>query len=511
MMETQLPALIVVTPLLVGLGVPFVSNVRAVWGIATLTAFAVLGMALSLLGQVNTLVAASGNPSAFLSYAMGNWQIPWGIEYRVDPLNAFVVLIIALVAAVVTFYARLSIEQEIPGDRIRFFYAVWLLFITGLLGVTMTGDVFNVYVLLEISSLTSYVLIAMGKYHDRKALSASINYLILGTIGASFFLLGVGYLYSATGTLNMADMADKLSPLHDNRTVITAVVFLVIGLSIKMALFPLHGWLPNAHGYAPPIVSALLSAVTIKVSAYVLIRFLFSVLGPSLSFNSLPIAPLLLLSASFAILVGSYLAIQQATLKRLLAYSSVAQIGYIGLGFGLANEHGLTGALIHIFNHALTKGGLFLVSGIIVYRFGATDLAQLRGLGRRMPWTMAAFTAGGLGLIGVPLTAGFISKWYLVTGAMEKGLSFLPLIILLGSLLAVMYVWKIVELAYFQTAEPSGVAGVGGAVEQTVEEEPWSLVLPAWVLIGASVYFGIDASVSSWLAKNAAQVLLRAG
>ena len=186
-MQTHLPALIVVIPLLVGISTPLVRNARAAWGMAALTVCAVFGMAIQLLLQVNDLVRVSDNPAAFISYAMGNWQIPWGIEYRVDALNAFVVLIVAMIAAVVTVYARLSIEHEIPKDRIPFFYSLWLLFIAGLLGVTMSGDVFNVYVLLEISALTSYVLVAMGKYHDRRALSASINYLVLGTIGASFF------------------------------------------------------------------------------------------------------------------------------------------------------------------------------------------------------------------------------------------------------------------------------------------------------------------------------------
>jgi multicomponent Na+:H+ antiporter subunit D len=501
-MGDHLPALIVVVPLLAGLCTPFLSRGDKAWFLATLTTWSVFAMTITLLIQVNRMVNKPGNYGAFISYAMGNWKVPWGIEYRVDPANAFILLIIAMISAIVTLYARLSVRDEIPGDRIHFFYSLWLLFLTGLLGITITGDVFNVYVLLEISALASYVLVAMGKYRHRKALSASINYLVLGTIGASFFLIGVGYLYSVTGTLNMVDLADKVKSLHDNRTVITASVFLVIGLSIKMALFPLHGWLPNAHGHAPPIVSALLSAVAIKVSAYVMMRFLFSILGITLSFEKLPTAPLLMFFASLAILVGSYMAIQQSTLKRLLAYSSVAQIGYIALGVALANERGLTGAFIHIFNHALMKSGLFLVAGIVAYRFGGTELGQLRGLGRRMPFTMAAFTAGGLGLIGVPLTAGFISKWYLVMGALDKGLISLAFVILLGSVLAVIYVWRVVELIYLQSPlQP----------ERPVQEGPWSLVLPTWILIGASLYFGIDASLSSQLAHQAARTLLGVG
>ncbi|MDP6560444.1 MAG: proton-conducting transporter membrane subunit, partial [Candidatus Binatia bacterium] len=280
-----------------------------------------------------------------------------------------------------------------------------------------------------------------------------------------------------------------------------AVVFLLIGLGVKMALFPMHGWLPNAHGYAPPIVSALLSAVAIKVSAYVMIRFLFTILGVELSFAKLPTGQILLFCASFAILVGSYLATRQSSLKRMLAYSSVAQMGYITLGFALANESGLTGSIIHIFNHALMKSGLFLVAGIIIFGVGEADLDHMRGLGRRMPFTMAAFTAGGLGLIGAPLTAGFISKWYLVMGAIQSDQLLLAAVILFGSLLAVVYVWRMVEAIYFQS--PRGSGG-------EVSEAPWALVLPAWVLIGASLYFGLDASLSTKLAGQAARLLLGA-
>jgi len=498
-MYSHLPALIVVFPLLVALLLPALGRGHKPWFAATLTTWAVLGMTLVLQLKVTGLLQNPATSAPFISYPIGNWRIPWGIEFRVDALNAFLLLIISMISAVVTFYARLSVASTIPPQRVRFFYSVWLLFITGLVGVTMTGDIFNVYVLIEISALTSYTLVAMGHYQSRKALSGSINYLILGTIGASFFLIGVGYLYSVTGTLNMADAAERLRPLHDNRAVITAFAFLLVGLSVKMALFPLHGWLPDAHGYAPPIVSALLSGVAIKVGAYVMIRLVFSVLGVEFSFSLLPTGPIILVLASLAILVGSYTAIQQSSLKRLLAYSSVAQIGYIALGFALANENGLTGSLIHIFNHALMKSGLFLVAGIVSYRLGEADVNSLAGLGRRMPFTMAALTAGGLGLIGVPLTSGFVSKWYLVSGSIDRGLIPLAAVILLGSLLAVVYVGKLVEIVYFRAVPESA---------KQITEGPWSMVVPAWILIGASIYFGVDASLSSTLAGQAARYLL---
>ncbi len=499
MIRDHLPALIVIVPLLAAVVMPMLGRGDKPWLCSTITAWAGFAMTIALHFQVSGLWQNSAARPAVLSYPIGNWQVPWGIEFRVDVLNAFILLVIAMISAVVTFYARLSIAQAIPPERVRFFYAAWLLFISGLLGVTMSGDVFNVYVLIEISALASYTLVAMGRYQNRKALQGSINYLVLGTIGASFFLIGVGYLYSVTGTLNMADLSTRLEPLHDNRAVITAFAFLLIGLSVKMALFPLHGWLPDAHGYAPPIVSALLSGVAIKVGAYLMFRLAFTVLGVEFTFSKLPTAPVIWLFATLAILVGSYTAIFQTSLKRLLAYSSVAQIGYIALGFALANENGLTGALVHIFNHALMKSGLFLVAGIVAYRIGESEIGALAGLGRKMPFTMAAFTAGGLGLIGVPLTSGFVSKWYLVSGAIDAGLFPLAFVVLAGSMLAVIYVWKVVEIVYFRPASESAAKAT---------EAPWSLVFPVWLLVGASLYFGIDASLSSGLAREAARFLL---
>ena len=368
-----------------------------------------------------------------ISYAIGNWPPPFGIEYRVDPINAFVLLIISGISAIALPFARLSVEEEIETDRHILFYTSYLLCLTGLLGVTITGDAFNIFVFLEISSLSTYVLIATGVRQDRRALTAAYNYLILGTIGATFFVIGIGLLYMVTGTLNIADLAERLQPLSDNRVVHAGFAFIVIGMGLKLALFPMHVWLPNAYTYAPSLVTVFLAATSTKVSVYVLLRFLFTVFGPSYGFVNLTFEFVLLPLAIVAMFAGSITAIFQTNVKRLFAYSSVAQLGYMMLGVALSNIPGLMATILHIFNHALMKGALFMALGCVIYRLGNVSLASMKGLSRSMPWTMGALILGGLSLIGVPGTVGFISKWHLVLGTLEAG--FWPIAILILSLI----------------------------------------------------------------------------
>jgi multicomponent Na+:H+ antiporter subunit D len=489
MIDTNLPALIVVVPLLAAALAPFTRQLRAAWPLTMITTIAVFVLSVVLLQRVLE--------HGTISYAMGNWAPPWGIEYRVDKLNAFVVLIVSAIALAVTPFARLSVAKEIASDRVHFFYCMYLLCITGLLGIVVTGDAFNLYVLLEVSSLSTYVLVAMGT--KRHALKASFDYLVLGTIGATLLLIGIGQLYIVTGTLNMVDLAERLADLHDNRTVRTGFAFIVVGASLKLALFPLHAWLPGAYTHAPSTVAALLAGTSTKVGAYVLLRFIFTVFGVEFSFDQLQTDLVVLVLAVAAIFYGSLVAIRQNDVKRMLAYSSISQIGYIVLGVGIANATGLAAGIIHLFNHALIKTALFLALGCVFYRIASVNLEDMRGLGRKMPWTMAAFVGGGLSLIGVPLTAGFISKWYVVLAALERGWWPLAAVVLVGSLLAVVYVWRVVEAAYFQSAPKT---------PRDVREAPLSMLLPLWSLIAANVYFGLDASLTTGVALEAARSLL---
>lgn len=492
MIAAHLPALQIVLPLLAAPLCILLRKQWLVWLFALLVSWAALAIAIAILEQV----LAGG----VIVYELGGWEPPWGIEYRIDEANAFVLLIVAAISAAVLPFAPRSIAAEIEDNRHYLFYSMYLLCLTGLLGIAITGDAFNLFVFLEVSSLSSYVLIALGK--DRRALHAAYQYLILGTIGATFYLIGVGFLYIATGTLNMVDLAERIPQVADSRTVQAAIVFVIIGMSLKAAVFPLHLWLPNAYCYAPSVVTAFLAATATKVSIYVLLRLFFTVFGLDYTFVVIPMTILLMLLGAGGMLVGSLVAIFQTNAKRLLAYSSVAQIGYMVLGISMGSVTGLSATIVHLFNHAMIKGGLFLVLGCIAYRQGSMLVRDLAGIGRSMPLTAAAFVVGGLSLIGVPLTTGFISKWVLVQATLEEGHWYAAVLVVFSSLLAIAYVWRIVEVAYFQ--EPSEKVA-------EVREAPLSLLVPTWILILANIYFGIDTSVTLGVAEQAAQSLIGAG
>jgi multicomponent Na+:H+ antiporter subunit D len=485
----NLPALQVVIPLVSAPLCLLLRNPRHAWAWSTIVSWLVLAIAIMLAQQVYT--------GGTISYAIGAWATPWGIEYRVDMAGALMILIIAITGAIVMPYAWRSIQQELHQKHTGLFYTCYLLCLTGLLGIVVTGDAFNLFVFLEISSLSSYVLISLGS--SRRALTAAYQYLVMGTIGATFILIGIGLLYMMTGTLNMLDISQRLPEVADTRTIRVAFAFVTVGVSIKLALFPLHIWLPNAYTFAPSVVSAFIAATATKVGVYVLLRFFFTVFGIRFSFESMHVGEILMLLAVAAILIASLVAVFQDNVKRMLAYSSVAQIGYIILGISLATGDGVTAGMIHLFNHALIKCALFLALGCIFLRLGSVELKDMHGLARQMPWTMAAFVAGGLSLVGLPLTAGFISKWYLVSAVLAYGYWPLAVLILVSSLLALMYIWRVVEAVYFN---------VPGAAMHKVKEAPAIMLIPVWLLIGANFYVGVDASLITGMAQRGADILI---
>ena len=488
MIGENLPVLQVVVPLLAAPLAAVVRRPRLSWAIALGASTWAFAVAVLLLRQVLT--------EGTIGYGLGGWEPPWGIEYRLDAVNAFVLVIVSAMGAIVTPYMWASVAREIEADRIPLFYSAFLLCLTGLLGICVTGDVFNAFVFLEISSLSAYALIALGR--DRRALTASYQNLIMGSVGATFIVIGIGLLYGMSGTLNMADLAERLPATSSPRALAVAFAFLAVGISLKLALFPLHLWLPNAYAYAPSAVTVFIASTATKVAVYMLLRFVFTVFGSAFSFGVMHLDLILTPLALIAILSMSLVAVSQENGKRLLAYSTVAQIGYVMLGISLASVTGVAAGILHLFNHAIMKGALFMTMGSIMYRVGSVRIEAMAGLGKVMPYTMAAFVASGLSLVGVTLTVGFISKWYLVQAALERGLWPIAVVVLIGSLLAATYVWKVIEVAYFR-APPSGQGG---------GEAPLSLLVPTWVLVMATFYFGIDAKLTAGVAVHAAELLL---
>ncbi|TXS93758.1 monovalent cation/H+ antiporter subunit D family protein [Parahaliea maris] len=463
----------------------------AAWAFACGVAFLAFVAASHLLVQTREL--------GVISYALGGWAAPWGIEYRIDLLNALVLVLVSAMGMTVLLASRASVRGEVDPSRHSLFYVAYLLCLAGLLGIVATGDAFNLFVFLEISSLATYALVACGR--DRRALIAAFNYLIMGTIGATFILIGIGFLYMTTGTLNMLDLAVRLPQLGESQTVFAAYAFIVVGVCLKLALFPLHLWLPGTYTQAPSIVTAFLAATATKVALYVLVRFSFSVFHLETSRLALSLEAIFITLGVVAAFAGSLVAIYATDLKRGLAWSSIAQVGYMAISVGIGTAAGLQAGLIHLFNHALMKGALFLAVAAYVLRVGGTTFRELRGIGQRMPLTTAAFVVGGLSLIGIPGTAGFISKWYLVMAAMESERWLLAFLVVASSLLTAVYIWRFIEVAYLEKPE-SGKAS---------PQKPAGMLLTCTLLLAlANLYFGFDTRLPVSTSAGAAANLLGA-
>ena len=434
-----------------------------------------------------------------LSYRMGGWPAPYGIELSVDRFSALLLLIVTGASTFALLAGGRSVDADITEERQPMFYAAWLLAVAGLVGIPVSEDAFNIFVFMEISSLASYVLIAGGS--DRRALPAVFKYLVMGTVGATFYLIGVGLIYLMTGTLNLADMEMRIQDVADQTPILVAAGFITVGLALKAALFPLHVWLPNAYTYAPNTVTVFLAACSTKVALYLLLRFDFFVFQGNLEAHAVQFSFFLMPFAVLAILIASGVAMFEKNIKRLLAFSSIAQIGYIVLGASFVTVTGLTAGSVHLFNHALAKGALFLAVACLATQCIGVNLKDVGGIAKRMPWTSAAFVVSGFSLIGIPGTAGFISKWYLISAALELGSLGIVLvaILVISSLMAVVYVWRIIETLYFGSSE---------ADQSAVREAPLSMLVVTWAAALANLYFGVVPEIPVTLAASAAETLL---
>ena len=452
-----------------------------------LTALALLGSTLTAIALLIKVMQVG-----VVEYYLAGWPPPVGIAYRLDHLNALVLVAVTSVALINLLGTR-SLVAEAFSDRLGPFYTLYILLVTGLLGIVVTGDAFNLYVLVEIAALTGYALVGMGE--DRAPLS-SLNYVFIGTVGATLYLLGVGYLYLVTGTLNMADLAVRLPALYPSKVVVSAFVICLAGLCIKMGFFPLHAWLPNAYSHAPDPVSSLVAPLVTKVMIYVMIRIMLFVFTPAFTFDLMDISEPMVWLAIISIVAGSLLALSTRRLKRMLTYIIVAEVGYMVGGFWLGNRLGISGAILHIVNDAVMTFCVFLAAAAIISKVGSDAIDDMQGLFKKMPVTMAVFVVAGLSIIGVPPTCGFFSKWYLISGAIDAGQFGFVAALLFSSLINLVLFFRIFEIAYFEPFEAHhGTHHTGhGHLISKVQEAPLEMLAPlvvtALLLFALGIYAG---------------------
>ncbi len=483
-MSDHLPIFVFLVPFLAAICMPLVglSNPRRCRPVA-LTALGAM-----FLLSMATLWKILGHGE--MRYAFSGWAPPTGIEWVADEIAGIMVVVLSALAFLSLLHSHDEAGTEL-GNRTVPYYAILLTLVSGLTGIVFAGDIFNIFVFLEIAALSGYALVGVP---GGRALVSAFRYLIMGALGASFYLLGVSYLYAATGTLNMADLAQRVPDLLSSKAVIGGLSFMFIGLGIKMALIPLHGWLPDAYTDAPDSVSPLLAGLVTKVAALAWIRILYGVLAAGSSDRSLEIIGLLWIVGALAAVAGSLLALTQQDLRRRFAYGGLAHIGLVLVGVGQGNQTGVAGGLFYLINDAVMQCLLFILVGTVGSRYGARTLQDLGRMRLPTPWVITGFVVAAISMIGLPPTGGFFGKWYIVLGAIEKENYVAVAAVLLTTLLTMAYFIQVLDrlLRDGETDPRSGVV-----------ETPLQLRLSAGVLSAAIIGLGL------W-SDRVVQVLLHA-
>ncbi|WFD09316.1 complex I subunit 5 family protein [Tepidibacter hydrothermalis] len=415
-------------------------------------------------------------------YKMGHFDAPWGIEFSIGTLESMMAILFTVVSFFIIWYSLYSIEKDIKESKVCLYYVLINILIASLLGIVFTNDIFNAFVFIEVSTLASCGIIVIK---DKKEnVKATIKYVVLSSLGSGLVLMGIAFLYSITGNLNMDFMHSELIKnwMNYERIILLSIGLFTIGLGVKGAMFPLHVWLPDAHSSAPTSSSAMLSSVVVKAFVLLFIKIIYRIFGTDIISN-IPVLDLILILASIGMIMGSIFAIFQKDLKRVIAYSSVAQMGYVFFGIGLGNELGLAISIFHIIGHAFTKSALFLSVGSMIEKAGK-NISDLRGIGKEMPITLALFTLGSLSMVGIPILPGFLSKWNFALASIQSGRLYLLTIILASSLLNGVYYFPIVINGYF--GQENLKEKVYMSKEKSIKE-----LIPIIMLMGMMVCAGI--------------------
>jgi multicomponent Na+:H+ antiporter subunit D len=492
---THLPISIVLFQLIVAILLPLIHKLKEKLTLVFVIGAAIINVIISSLSLSQILKNGSR------TYQLSNWPNHFGIEVIFDNLTALMTSLISFIFLVVMIYAIKEINDEVDQKRIGYYFSLCFLLNAAMFGMTMAFDIFNLYVFLEVSLLASVGIVVIKDTPN--TIKAGFKYLILNAIGSSCILLGIGMIYQVTGYLNFSWLAQNINTAFANYPqVVTALVALfAVGFSLKVGLFPLHVWLPDAYSSAPIPSSAILSGLVTKVYALVLIRIIYTILSAEV-LAAIPLGMFLRSLAAISILIASVFAIVQTDIKRMLAYSSVSQIGYIILGFSFFNIYGLKAALLHIINYSFMKVTLFLAAGNIIRKTGTKRVDKLNGLGNQMPITFTAFSLGALAMIGIPPLNGFFTKWYLALGSLEADMPIYLVVITISTLLNAAYYLSIIVKGFFY--EPD--------VEfDKIEEVTPNLYLPAILLGIGCLVLGIGIRWPMEIIDQAANTLLRIG
>ena len=441
-MSHQLPAILFLLPLFAAISMPVVCLKHRHWSKSislTILAAMVLVSILNLHNVVN---------HGEVRYAFSGWTAPLGIEWVADGLASVILVLLSVLGLLGVVFTGPTSPKAL-GGRIVNYYTLILLFFSALTGIVFAADFFNIFVFLEVAAISSYALIGVA---GGRALFAAFRYLILGTIGASIYLLGVSYLYAVTGTLNMADMADKLPFLLGSKALVGGLLFIFIGLGIKMALVPFHSWMPEAYAYAPDSVSPIMASLLTKIVLLAWVRIIYWVLNASIAIFDIPILQLVAVLGALAAVIGASLALAQRDIKMMFAYGGVSHIGIILIGIGQGNQTGFVGGIFYLLNDAVMQAALFFLAGVAFCHYGVRTIDDLGRVGKQAPWLTGSLIVVGLGMIGLPPTGGFFGKWNIILGALEADNYVSVAAVLLSTLLTLAYFVKLFEGIFRQTS-----------------------------------------------------------
>jgi multicomponent Na+:H+ antiporter subunit D len=482
-MTSQLPFYVVGVPLFTAL---FIGSLGVFYP-ALVRVFGVVGMALGGMAAIALfgLVKSQG----VVSYFFGGWPAPIGIAYSVDHLNALMILLIYVVSTLAFVYSLKSVTFEIPASKHGYYYTLYFLLITGLVGITITGDAFNLYVLFEICALSSYALLAMG---GKRSYLATFFYLLVGSIGACFYLLGVAYLFIKTGTLNIAHLFELIPPLYFTKSIVIAFIFVNLGLFIKMAMFPLHSWLPSLYSKAPVSTTCLLAPLGTKLSIYILLRFYLNVFSPEYVFQILNIQSLMMWLSTIAIVVGSLYAIFHTEYRKIISCIVVAEIGYIVGGIWTGHPDSMFAAIYHILADSFMTLSLFMIAGVVIFYIKSEKVKDIHHIFRSFPITAVAMIVVFLSIVGVPPTSGFFSKMYLIKGAYQMGYYQFIVALLFSSLVSLFVFFRFFESYFFGGADATTNTVV------VAQDKSKRLAIPLILVSVLIIWLGL--SVEYWYA-----------